>query len=95
MVLLLVGYDERAVCEYAQGGFGEILPDTGDRCDVLHLRRKAKVSKGAEDFGLFRFKHFREVAEGEFQRVIVGGTGAQKGERVGESAATPVTKLSG
>jgi hypothetical protein len=49
---------------------------------VFHFCRKAEVGRGAEDFLLVGGELLREVAEDEFQRVIVRRAGAQEGERV-------------
>src|SRR5215207_7652142 len=57
-----------------------LLLKNGDFGHVLHFR-KAEVSEGAEHFLLVGGQLLREVAEDEFQRVIVRRAVAQEGER--------------
>ena len=55
-------------------------PACGDTS--VHFRRKAEVGEGAEHFLLVVGELLGEVAEAEFQQVIVRRAGAQEGERV-------------
>lgn len=50
--------------------------------EMSYFRRKAEVGEDADHFLLVGGELLREVAEDEFQRVIVRRAGAQEGERV-------------
>ena len=67
----------------------------GDRGDVLHFRRQGEVGERAEDFGLGLGELLHQIAEDEFQRVIVRRAGAEEVQRVGEGAAAPAAELAG
>ena len=60
-----------------------------------HFRRKAEVGEGAEHFLFVGGELLREVAEDEFERVIVRRAGAQERGRIGEGAAAPAAELVG
>ena len=94
-LLLLIGDDKRAIGEGAQGDFGQFLFEVSDVGDVHYFRRKGEVCQGAEHFFLVVGELLCEVAEDEFERIILRWTGAQEGERVSEGATIPATDLAG
>ena len=93
--LLLVGDDEGAVGEGAQGGLDRRLVEAGQLDDVLYFRRQGEVGEGHEDLRFVRGELLREIAEDELQWVVVRRATAQEVQCIGEGAAASAPELPG